>query len=125
HKCEVTRIFQCVRFAPRSGAGSSTLVLRKSANCGNQAAHGDPAVTQLIDELRQNAGRVPDEQMSDPRSTRASPSTKDQSDGYRARTEDNARLLAEAVRVAIAKIYVGHAPEVRMRPDGFGRHTVA
>jgi hypothetical protein len=34
HKCEVTRLFQYVRFAPRTGPGSSTLLLRKSAMFG-------------------------------------------------------------------------------------------
>ena len=38
HKCEVTRLFQYVGYAPRTGRGSGALLIRKSANCGHSSS---------------------------------------------------------------------------------------
>ena len=74
HKADRETIAALISFERDAGDRVAAL---KYAEALGELAPGDPAVTQLIDELRQNAGRLPDEQISDPRSTRASPSAKD------------------------------------------------
>jgi Flp pilus assembly protein TadD len=74
HKADRGTIAALISFERDAGDRVAAL---KYAEALAELAPGDPTVTQLIDELHQNDGRAPDERISDPRPSRASPRTRD------------------------------------------------